>query len=268
MIKFFPIVSGSSGNSLFIGTPSTKILIDAGASGARIQNALHSMGENASELDALFITHEHIDHVSGAGVISRRFDVPIYAAPGTWNIMEHMIGKINPRNKKNISARREYEINDLVVKPFEIPHDAAAPVGYSVFAQGFKLTAATDIGHIANGLKEALADSNVLLIEANHDIDMLKTGPYPFQLKKRILGDFGHLSNENCGNLLAEVFSPALKYVYLGHLSAQNNVPELALNAVKKILLEKTKPGGLKIAAAGRDRVSPCAILKREDSDC
>ena len=264
MIKFFPIASGSSGNSLFIGTPNAKILIDAGASGTRIESALNSIGETAGGLDALFITHEHIDHVSGAGVISRRYDVPIYAAAGAWNVMQHMIGEIKPRNKKNILPRREYAIKDIIVAPFEIPHDAANPVGYNVFAQDFKLTAATDIGHIADGLAERLAGSDVLLLEANHDIDMLKTGPYPFRLKKRILGDLGHLSNENCGNLLAEVFSPTLKYVYLGHLSAQNNVPELAFGAVKKILLEKTKPRGLKMVVANRDRVSPCAILKRE----
>jgi phosphoribosyl 1,2-cyclic phosphodiesterase len=266
MIKFFPIASGSSGNSVFIGTPAAKILIDAGASGKRIERALNSIGENAEKLDALFITHEHIDHVSCAGVISRRFDVPIYAVADAWDAMEaeNRIGKINPRNKRIISPRRRYEINDIVVRPFEIPHDAANPVGYNVFAERFKLTTATDIGHVVEELKESLANSDVLLLEANHDIDMLKTGRYPYPLKKRILGDFGHLSNESCGNLLAEIFSPVLKYVYLGHLSAENNRPELAFNAVKQILLKKIKPGGMKMTIASRDGVSPCAVLGRE----
>lgn len=246
MIRFCPVVSGSSGNSVYIGTDYTHLLIDAGVSGKAIQEGLSTINVEGGMLDGIFITHEHSDHIKGVGVLSRRFDLPIYATEGTWNAMESGLGKIARKNKKIIYSGEKLELNDLVISPFDIPHDAAEPVGYSVMAGDVKMTVATDLGHISDSVKNGIADSDILLLEANHDIDMLKRGPYPYTLKQRILGEFGHLANENAGKLLSEMTTKRLKHVFLGHLSSENNTPSLAYKAVESILYEN----GIKV---GRD---------------
>lgn len=233
---FCPLASGSSGNSTYIATGGTRILIDAGVSGKRIQEALASLNVDGNSIDALFITHEHVDHIKGAGILSRRFDIPVYATQGTWDAMEELLGPISRQNKRIIYSDENCVINDICVKPFSIPHDAAEPVGFSVFADNIKMTVATDIGHITDGIKENIADSSVLLLESNHDEEMLKNGPYTWSLKKRILGDLGHLSNITAGSLLAEIMSERIKHVFLGHLSAENNTPHIAYDTVEAVL--------------------------------
>ncbi|MDD3569558.1 MAG: MBL fold metallo-hydrolase [Lachnospiraceae bacterium] len=259
-MRFCPVVSGSSGNSVYIGTDYTHLLIDAGVSGKAIQEGLSTMNVEGGMLDGIFITHEHSDHIKGVGVLSRRFDLPIYATEGTWNAMESGLGKIARKNKIIIYSGEKLELNDLVIKPFDIPHDAAEPVGYSVMAGDVKMTVATDLGHISESVKNGIADSDILLLEANHDIDMLKRGPYPYTLKQRILGEFGHLANENAGRLLSEMTTKRLKHVFLGHLSAENNTPSLAYKSVESILYES----GIKVGRdfsmemANRHSVSRC----------
>lgn len=238
-MEFCTIASGSSGNSTYIGTEYTKILVDAGISGKRIEGALAQIGVSGAEIDALFLTHEHKDHIQGAGVISRRFNVPIYATAETWAAAGDDMGKIAPGNRRFVYPGEACAINDIRVVPFAIPHDAAGPVGYNVLAEGKKATLATDIGHVTDGIRESLADSDILLLEANHDIEMLKHGPYPMPLKRRILGAEGHLSNDAAGELLCTVFSGRLRHVFLGHLSAENNTPELAYASVERALGER-----------------------------
>lgn len=236
MTKFCPLVSGSSGNSIFIKTEGTKILIDAGVSGKKIQDCLKSIGEDCTGIDAIFITHEHTDHIKAAGILSRRFDIPLYATEGTWLAMEADIGAVERKNRRIIYSGEKTTLNDIVLKPFEIPHDAAEPVGYSVFSEGIKMTVATDIGHVDDTIREAVSDSDILLLEANHDVEMLKRGPYPYSLKQRILGLYGHMANNCAGGLIQEVFSGRMKHIFLGHLSAENNTPELAYHTVASIL--------------------------------
>ena len=192
-----------------------------------------------NDIDALFITHEHADHIKGAGILSRRFDIPVFATAETWAAMEGSLGKIAPSNKRIIYGSEMCPINDICVKPFEIPHDAAEPVGYNIFAGEKKITLATDIGHVTDTIRENLEDSDLLLLESNHDIEMLKKGPYPWHLKQRILGENGHLSNLAAGELLAEIMSGKMKYVFLGHLSEDNNNPHLAFETVEDILRKK-----------------------------
>ncbi|MCI8342008.1 MAG: MBL fold metallo-hydrolase [Firmicutes bacterium] len=238
MIKFCPLVSGSSGNSTYIGTEYTHLLIDAGVSGKKIEDTLLSININCKNIDGIFITHEHIDHIKGAGIISRRFDIPIYATEGTWSAMEESLGKISRKNKKIIYSGEKLKFNDMCIKPFDIPHDAAEPVGFNIFAGDTKITVATDIGHANDTVKEAVADSAILLLEANHDIDLLKHGSYPYNTKKRILSDYGHMANINAGKLLSEVMSRKIKHIYLGHLSAENNTPSLAYKSIDDILYD------------------------------
>jgi phosphoribosyl 1,2-cyclic phosphodiesterase len=240
-VKFCPIASGSSGNCVYFGTPNADILIDAGLSGIRIEKALESIGVHPSQLDAIFITHEHSDHISGAGIMARRFGIGLYATAGTWDYADRTgaLGKLKKEQKHVINADAVFTFRDIAVRPFSISHDAASPVGYSFYhgssTNEIKATVATDLGHICGDVYESIADSDILLIESNHDIDMLKNGSYPFHLKKRILGDKGHLSNVSCGQALTEL-AKGLKHIYLGHLSEENNDPLLAFETVRDIL--------------------------------
>jgi len=240
LAEFAAIASGSSGNSIYFGSGRTKILIDAGLSGKKIQDALKDIGVSGKDISGIFVTHEHIDHVKGIGVLSRRFDIPVYATEGTWNAMPSSVGEIKPQNKRLVFENTEIVINDLRVKPYSIPHDALEPVGYSVSVDNFKASVATDIGHVTENIMENIKDCDLLLLESNHDIDMLKNGTYPYPLKKRILGKNGHLSNDMAGKLLAWAVcqNSKLRNVFLGHLSKENNTPDTAYSTVSNILGE------------------------------
>lgn len=255
-LEFCTIASGSSGNCTYIGTEHTKILIDAGISGRKIEEGLAELKLTGDAIDALFITHEHVDHIKGAGILSRRFDIPVFATAETWAAMEDSLGKIAPSNKRVIYADEVCPVNDICVKPFAIPHDAAEPVGYNVFSGKKKVTLATDIGHVTDTVRESIEGSDLLLLESNHDIDLLRKGSYPWPLKRRILGEKGHLSNAAAGELLAEVMTGKTKYVFLGHLSEENNDPHLAYETVEKILRRNRIEVGkhLKMDMASRSR--------------
>lgn len=237
-VEFATIASGSSGNCVYIGTENTKILIDAGLSGKKVQDGLKTLNLTGSDIDAIFVTHEHIDHVQGVGILSRRFDIPIYATDGTWNGMPSTVGEIKERNKRFVYCDEKCVINDICIQPFEIPHDANEPVGYTINTERFKVCVATDLGHVTQKIIDNTKDSDVLLLESNHDIDMLKRGTYPYPLKQRILGKKGHLSNETAGKLLSHLVknSKRLEHIFLGHLSKENNTPSLALDTVNSIL--------------------------------
>lgn len=263
MIKFCSLFSGSSGNALFIGTEKTKLLIDAGLSGKRILEALCSIGESPAELSAILITHEHVDHVRGAGIVSRKQNVPIYANEATWQAMECGLGPVKLENRCAFCTGEEFEIGDICIRPFAIPHDAAEPVGYNFFAQGKKITTATDIGHMNKELLPYIEGNDLLLLESNHDTEMLKVGPYPWPLKKRILGDHGHLSNEIAAKVIAYLAEKGGKRFILGHLSHENNFPELAYQTALNALNEKqiVVGGDITLEVALRDRVGSVKIL-------
>lgn len=235
-LEFCTIASGSSGNCTYIGSDHTKILVDAGISGKKITEGLAELHLTGNDIDALFITHEHVDHIKGAGILSRRFDIPIFATADTWAAMEDSLGKIAPSNKRIVYADEVCAVNDICVKPFAIPHDAAEPVGYTIFGGEKKIALATDIGHVTDTIRENIEGSDLLLLESNHDVEMVKKGSYPWHLKQRILGERGHLSNAAAGELLAEVMTGKTKYVFLGHLSDENNNPHLAYETVEEIL--------------------------------
>lgn len=244
MIRFCPLASGSDGNSIYINYNETHILIDAGLSGKRIQEALSGLSVTGDMLNGIFVTHEHSDHIQGVGVLSRRFNLPVYATGRTWSSMDSLIGKIDGENKRVIDYNQTVSLNEISVRPFEIPHDASQPCGYNIFADNKKISVATDIGKVTDTIKDAFADSDILLVESNHDVDMLKNGSYPVMLKRRILSDYGHLSNVSCGAFISEVYSSRIKHVYIGHLSRENNRPVIAIETVKSILeTNSLKPG-------------------------
>lgn len=237
-MKFCPLYSGSSGNSIFISSKNAKILIDAGLPGKRIENALKEINEAVDGVDAIFVTHEHTDHTKGVGVLSRRYDIPIYANVLTWKAMLKNIGKIKENNIKIIDSKSTIDIKDLQINGYRISHDAVDPMGYAVRCGGRKVCVATDLGYFSKEVRKAVEGSDVVLLECNHDVEMLKFGPYPYPLKKRILSEVGHLSNEDCGKAIVTMIDDNCKRVVLGHLSKTNNYPELAYQTVLSVLHE------------------------------
>lgn len=259
MINFCTLFSGSSGNCTFITDQKTKILIDAGKSGILIEASLKKIGCNIRDIDAILVTHEHIDHIKGIGVLSRKYDIPVYANKKTWEAMSSIVGEINDTNVKVFKTNEMFEIGDMAIKPFDIPHDAAEPVGFSFYIGTKKITTATDIGHVNDNLFGNLKNSDILLIESNHDIEMVKACRYPYYLKQRILGDRGHLSNEATGKLLCNLANYKLSKVLLGHLSKENNFPELCYKAVSNIL----ESSNIKI---GKDIKLEVALREKEST--
>lgn len=239
MMKFCSLFSGSSGNCIFIGTDEVKILIDAGVSGSKIAGALNEIGENPEDLSAIFVTHEHSDHVSGAGIISRRYNVPIYATDQTWQAMARGLGKILPENRKTLEAGGHVTLGDMEINNFSIPHDAADPVAYSFTAGDKKVSVATDMGCVTQEVRDHIKGSDLILLESNHDVEMLRNGSYPYVLKKRILGDRGHLSNIVAADFLTDLALGGTSVFFLGHLSQENNTPECAYETACHMLLER-----------------------------
>jgi len=185
-MKFAPLFSGSNGNAVLVSSGRTHLLIDAGVSGVRIQEALMAAGVDARGISGIAVTHEHSDHISGVGVLSRRYNLPIFATEGTWAAMRERLGALEMRNIRVIRAGADFFMDDMNIMPFEIPHDANEPVGFSLYAGGMKVCVATDIGCIRDKWMSEAEKSDILLLEANHDVDMLKAGRYPYELKRRI----------------------------------------------------------------------------------
>ena len=266
-MKLCSVTSGSSGNCIFVGSEKTSLLVDVGISGKRIEFGLNEIDRSTSEIDGILVTHEHSDHIKGLGVVARRYGIPIYATAGTIKAMQHMssLGKMPEGIFHEIKADEDYHLGDLTVKPFEVSHDAAAPVGYRVECGDKAVAVATDMGQYTDYIVEKLSGLNALLLEANHDINMLQVGPYPYYLKQRILGERGHLSNENAGKLLSEVLHDDLEAVLLGHLSQENNYEALAFETVCGEITMGDNPYKAKdfeIRVARRDSVSSLVDIK------
>jgi len=236
---FCPLRSGSSGNALFVQAGNTRVLVDAGLSGRAVEQALREIGATPDSLGAILISHEHADHIRGVGVLSRRYDLPVYATEKTWLAMEDKPGitGIAPRHRRLLCAGQDFYICDLAVSPFAIPHDAADPVGFSLHCGGRKLCIATDLGHLAQSWLAALSGANLVLLEANHDPGLLgRSVRYPAYLKRRILSRHGHLSNADCGTAVVRLAEQGTRHVILGHLSAETNTPALAERTVSDAL--------------------------------
>lgn len=262
-MKFCSLYSGSSGNSIFIASEQAKILIDAGLPGKKIDEALRSIEQNPESIDGIFITHEHSDHIKGVGVLSRKYDIPIYANANTWSAMEANVGKIKEHNIKIMDRRSILQIKDLEIKSFNIPHDAVAAVGYTVHANGKQASVATDFGVYTEEIRDNIKDSQVVLLESNHDVNMLKFGPYPYNLKRRILSEVGHLSNEDCGKAIVDILKHgSRKKVILGHLSGTNNHPDLAYQTVLSVLQENNIEQNKDIYLAMASRHNPSNITE------
>lgn len=265
-MRFVSIASGSSGNCIYAGTEHTHILVDAGISAKRIEQGLFEVGLKPSELSAICITHEHSDHVKGLGVLARKYEIPIYATEGTLREIRKIksLGEYPEELLTPVRPDVDFFVGDLTVKPFHIDHDAADPVAYRIQSETKAVAVATDLGHFNQYTIDHLLELDAVLIESNHDLRMLETGPYPYYLKRRIMGDFGHLSNENAGRLLDCILSDRLQHILLGHLSKENNLPELAYETVKLEVDEGDCPycsSDFHMAIASRERMSEIITL-------
>lgn len=262
MMKCCSLFSGSSGNAIFVEGCGTKILIDAGVSGKKIEEGLKNIDVEIGELDAILVSHEHSDHVCSVGCLSKKYDIPVYATELTWNQMQTQSIKINSQNQMVFKPDNWFQVENLDIFPFKIPHDAAEPCGFSILGDTRKVTIATDLGHINSYLLSNMESSDLLLLEANHDVEMLKCGRYPWYLKRRILGDNGHLCNESAAEVITHLVGMGMNRFLLGHLSTENNFPELALQTVANALGEAgISTESIFLEVAPRNRVSSMCEL-------
>lgn len=227
-MNFCSIISGSSGNCLFIRENNTSLLIDCGLSGKATESGLAMHGISLRDIDGVLITHEHIDHTKGIGVLARKYKKQIYITPQTFQALPGSVGVI-PKEQVNFITNSPFTIGEFQITPFETAHDARDPHGF-VIAGEKKLCVATDTGTITQGMKDNLAGCDFAFIESNHDLYMLTHGSYSYELKRRILSDYGHLPNTEAAQLSVWLASKGTKQIMLGHLSGENNTEELAYN--------------------------------------
>lgn len=237
-MRFSVLASGSTGNSILVETDQTKILIDAGLSGKQIEAQLKEVQVDPRSLDAILVTHEHSDHIKGVGVMARRYHLPVYTHEKTWEELDRLIGEIPGEQKMLFDEGEVKHFADLTIESFGISHDAAFPMGFCFYEGEKKLTLATDLGYVSQRIKDKIVGSQAYIFESNHDVEMLRMGHYPWNIKRRILSDVGHLSNEDAGAALSEILEGNGERVYLSHLSKDNNMTELAHLTVKNILEE------------------------------
>lgn len=260
-MELFSIASGSSGNCVCVGDDDTHLMIDAGISGKRIEAGMNEAGYTTKDMAGVLITHEHSDHIGGLGVVARKYGLPIYATKGTIEAIRtsRSVGRIDEGLFRPIAAGERFEVGGLTVEAMHISHDAADPVAYFVESRGKRIGVVTDLGCYDESMMEKMQGLDAILLEANHDIHMLQAGGYPYPLKQRILGDKGHLSNERCGQLLGSILHDHMKHILLGHLSRENNYPELAFVTVQQEITLGDNPyraNDFPIEVAQRDRVS------------
>ena len=235
------LASGSRGNTAIVESSGASILVDAGISCRETFKRLKSLGRSPREISAILITHEHSDHVYGLATLAKKLEVPVFMTGAThqaWaRALRDEAGELPQIAKLELfSAGRSFQIRDITVTPFTIPHDAADPVGFTFRAEGNKIGIATDLGYMPPSVRDQLRGCDVLMIESNHDLEMLRVGPYPWSVKQRVLSRVGHLSNHATAEFLQKDYDGGATWIILGHLSESNNAPELARLAAEQAL--------------------------------
>ncbi|HZG59109.1 MAG TPA: MBL fold metallo-hydrolase [Anoxybacillus sp.] len=238
-IRFSVLASGSTGNAFYVETDRNSLLVDAGLSGKQMEQLFKKIERDMKQLSGILVTHEHSDHIKGLGVIARKYQLPIYANEKTWKAMEGLIGDIPTEQKFVFQMGTVKTFGDLDVESFGVSHDAAEPMFYVFHHEGKKLVLITDTGYVSDRMKGIIKNADVFVFESNHDVEMLRMGHYPWNIKRRILSDVGHVSNEDAGLALADVIGEKTKRVYLAHLSQDNNMKDLARMSVTQILASK-----------------------------
>lgn len=247
-VKFCVLASGSSGNTALLATEKTRILVDAGLSMRELRKRMAAIGEDLTQVDAILITHEHTDHVSGLPVLARNKEIHAVIFMTRLTAPNIDWGEIPPKRLEPFQAGARFQIGDIEVQSFGIPHDAIDPVGFAFVTQGVRIGVATDLGYIPESVKFHLRRADLLLLEANHDLDMLKVGPYPWSVKQRVMSRVGHLSNLVMSDYLMQDLDSCTANVVLGHLSEQNNHPEIVRMIASQTLEERGSRARLTIA--------------------
>lgn len=237
--RFTVLASGSTGNAVLVDTGETKLLVDAGLSAKKLEQLMEERGVSGQELNAIFVTHEHSDHIKGLGALSRKHQLPIYANQKTWEQLDKYIGTITDEHKRFMETGTSVEFENIRIESYGISHDAAEPVGYILYQGSRKLSIATDLGYMSSKVKDKIGDSDALILETNHDIEMLRVGHYPWNIKRRILSDIGHLSNEVAGEALCDILTEKTKSVYMAHLSRDHNLMDLARMTIRAVVQDK-----------------------------
>lgn len=265
MLQFSVLSSGSSGNAIYIRTETTKILLDAGISAKQIQSRLQEVaGESVKDIDALLLTHEHIDHVRSVRQVSKLSQASVYTTAGTWHHVQKDMESVLSQDKLNlVKSDASFTVGDIQVTPFAISHDAEEPVAYRFDAHGHSMAVVTDLGYVSDHIKSVIQGCQTYVWEANHDVGMLRAGRYPWSVKRRILGDKGHLSNQDAGVALGDILGDEVVHVYLAHLSEENNQPDLAELTVQSVLQEMKARFGeqVELHRTGRDRPTALRAL-------
>ncbi|MGM8212838.1 MBL fold metallo-hydrolase [Virgibacillus sp. W0430] len=256
--RFSVLASGSTGNAFYIESKKERILVDAGLSGKQIDRLFSEINIDPKQITSVLVTHEHSDHIKGLGIIARKYDLPIYANEKTWKAMEHAIGKV-PLDQKFVFGMGETRtFGDIDVESFGVSHDAAEPMFFTFHHHGKKVALVTDLGYVSERIKKTIEAADAYIFEANHDVSMLQMGRYPWSVKRRILGDTGHVSNEDCGLALSDVICNRTKRIYLAHLSQDNNIKELARMSVDSVLKER----GIDIDLQDTDPAAPTPLYE------
>ncbi|MBN6187267.1 MBL fold metallo-hydrolase [Aneurinibacillus sp. BA2021] len=259
-MKFSVLASGSTGNSFFIESKNSKVLVDAGLSGKQVEKLLSEAGVSAQDLDAILITHEHSDHIKGVGVLARRYQLPVYANSKTWEQLDRQLGTIAEDQRLIMEVGDTVEFGDMKVESYGISHDAAEPMAFCFYEDDAKVSLTTDLGYVSQRIKDTIRGSDAYIFESNHDVEMLRMGSYPWNTKRRILSDVGHLSNETAGEALGDILAGKGEKVYLAHLSKENNMTELARLTVKNILQEYGFEDGSDVELMDTSPIRPTAV--------
>ena len=231
--------SGSRGNATFIKTDSARILIDAGLSRKELGKRLESIGEDPDGIDAVLVTHEHNDHGAGLRTMLKELCIRAYLTPGTLRGLEPETLEMNGSEIVQISAGVSFMVGDAEITPFAVPHDANEPTAFSISVQGLRITQLTDVGHVSDAVASHLKGADCLILESNHDLEMLRIGPYPWILKQRLMGRYGHLSNTAVGKFIREQYDGRASHMVLAHLSERNNHPEIARQEALRALRQR-----------------------------
>ena len=265
MLRFISFGSGSSGNCYYLYTETDSILIDVGVGIRSLKKHFHNYGLRFEDVHHILITHDHADHVKSVGSLSTDYKLPVYTTRKVHQGIERnycVRKKVMPSYVHVIDKNMPFTVGEFNVTPFAVPHDSTDNVGYFVECGEVTFCLITDVGHITDEMHDFIGRANYLVIEANHSVEMLQQGPYPQYLKDRILGPNGHLSNDDCGNALADYATPCLRHVWFCHLSEENNHPELARKTVEQILRSKGIVAGKDFEVEVLKRKTPSEIYK------
>lgn len=259
-LSYSILASGSTGNALYVESDEHSFLVDAGFSGKQMEALFSQIDRDISKLSGIFVTHEHSDHIKGIGILARKYHLPVYANEKTWWAMEHNVGAIPTEQKFVFNMETVKSFGAVDIESFGVSHDAAEPMFYVFHHGGKKLVLITDTGYVSDRMKGTISNADVYIFESNHDVQMLRMGRYPWNIKRRILSDVGHVSNEDAAFAMSDVVGDQTKRIYLAHLSMDNNMKDLAKMAVTQTLQERGLIVGEQFGLYDTDPKIPTAL--------